>query len=142
MPTKTTPSSVGGAAPAPQTKSDHLARDYFLRSNGALVDADEPNAQQPAITLMVNSARFGDDKGFRALGRYYHAVQVTGIAGSDSIAIEGSLDGTTFVAAASAVSALIANGIVQFTGLFNFLRATRSSGTGTATNVYLLSAAA
>jgi hypothetical protein len=76
--------------------------------------------------------------GVPVYGRYYHAVQITALDGSDSFAIQGSLDGLNFVGITS-LTALAANGISQFTGLYKAIRAIRNSGTGVASQINLLS---
>lgn len=71
-------------------------------------------------------------------GRYYHAVQVSGIELADSLDIEGTLDGTAWEKI-TGQTGIIANGIRQFTGLFAKLRAVRTAGTGSATRAKLMS---
>lgn len=72
-------------------------------------------------------------------GRYYHAVHVLDLDGTDSWKIEGSLsyldEGWQTV---TGLGTLAANGISQFTGVYRQLRATKNSGTGVATKIILM----
>jgi hypothetical protein len=93
----------------------------LLAFNGSLT---HPNAKNPVDVS----------------GRYYHAVQVLGLDGADSFKLQGTLaykdEGWTDITGATA---LAANGITQFTGVFRQIRAQKNAGTGVATRVILMS---
>jgi hypothetical protein len=97
------------------------AENTYLAYNGSITHADVRN---PA----------------NVSGRYYHAVQILSLDGADSFKLQGTLaytdEGWTDITGATA---LAANGITQFTGVWRQIRAVKNSGTGTATRVILLS---
>ena len=71
-------------------------------------------------------------------GRYYYAVQSSGVTGGDQFEIETSLDGTNWVAAPSPVpNPIVTNGIYNFSGIFNYIRAVQIAGAGTGTLITL-----
>ena len=126
--------------PHPRTSLDILMRDDKLRRNPALFEPQAANNMLAARQLYNagGAGATGPQTPLNVTGRYYHAVQVTGIAGSDSFNIEGSLDGVNWNTVGSAIAA---NGITQFTGMFTYLRANKTAGTGTASIVTVLSMA-
>ena len=73
-------------------------------------------------------------------GRYFHAVQVLGLDGGDSFKLQGTLaykdEGWADITGATA---LTANGITQFTGVFRQIRAQKTAGAGTATRLIFMS---
>jgi hypothetical protein len=93
----------------------------LLAFNGSLT---HPNAKNPV----------------EVSGRYYHAVQVIGLDGADSFKLQGTLaykdEGWTDITGATA---LAANGITQFTGVYRQIRAQKNSGSGVATRLILMS---
>lgn len=123
---------------------DELDYEFKLRKNGGIF----PENQQPPSTYSKTTSP--NPPGYflwhngttrtnpvDVMGRYYHAVQLTGI-GSDSIQVEGTIDGVNWVSVGSALSS---NGISQFTGLFWQLRATKTGSSSATTVLTLLSVA-
>lgn len=95
---------------------------------------------------VASSAGDGLGDGVSVAGRLYHAIQVTGIAGSDVIDVQATLDavvgaGTVWAPIVAGLTGINANGIIQFTGVFSRIRAKRASGSGSATIVNLVSRA-
>jgi hypothetical protein len=116
----------------------NLERNFLLRADGSLW---EDNAAAVAVRQIAA------DEVIPVAGRRSHAVQVSGIASSDAWSIQGTLDGTTWVtikmtssSSAGAVTSVTSDDIFQFTGLFLFLRAHKTAGTGTS-KVWLMSGA-
>ena len=93
----------------------------LLAFNGSLT---HPNAKNPVDVS----------------GRYFHAVQIIGLDGADSFKLQGTLaykdEGWADITGATA---LVANGITQFTGVYRQIRGVKNSGTGVATRVILMS---
>lgn len=105
-----------------------------------------PFALMANSVVTASSAGDGNGDGVLVAGRLNHAVQVTAIAGSDTLNIEGTLDttvgsSTVWVPISAGLTSVVANGITQFTGVYGRIRARKLSGSGTATSVKLLSRA-
>ena len=95
------------------------------------------NTTQPLIVLF--DAITTDPATSDAYSRDFYglnAVQVTGADASNTVDIEGSLDGTNFVKIGSTLNA---EGITQISGFYRYLRAKRLTGDTTPMTVVLFS---
>jgi hypothetical protein len=129
---------LANPTPHPRTELSNLMRDEYLHRSPTVFEANAANVNVPARQLYNagGSGATGPQSMLNVVGRYYHSVQLSGVAGADSFNIEASLDGATWNTVGSAITA---NGITQFTGLFAFLRANKTAGTGTASVITVLS---
>lgn len=69
-------------------------------------------------------------------GCFDHTVQVSTLNGTDVIRVRASVNGVTFEQINATVDGLNANGIYLFQGSFKKLQFSKTSGTGTTTEVW------
>jgi hypothetical protein len=113
--------------------NDTLFRVYLLRALG-IIGTSEPNVPAgvyPAITAGVAAPVGGGSAGFLSGGN----AQVVGSTGTDVIEIEGSMDGKTWVALHTAISA---DGFYTWTGPVAYVRVVNTGPLNANLNVYLM----
>ena len=132
---------------------------FYARATGNLGAAANSSEATPyalpntTYPLVINSVQSdypnsdGDQNGRGALvqGRWYHGIQIDGTSDGDTYIIEGSIDRIKWYTITDTLgvvmTALAADGIHFFTGLYSYVRARRTSGGGTTTNINLVSRA-
>jgi hypothetical protein len=102
------------------------------------LDAD-PEAN---VYIVHNSSETGPiaKSPINVSGRFYHAIQVLDLNGSDSWKLQGTLshvsEGWTDI---TGLTTLTANGRTEFTGIWRQIRAVKNSGSGTTTKIIFMS---
>lgn len=125
---------------------DDLLLTAYQRICGLFGENPSSGVRPVPATLMhlsqpVANSQPQSDTGTLVAGRYYHAVQIKGTAAVDTVIVEGTINGTDWAAVAAGLAAASADGIIQFTGLWMFIRARRTAGAGVTTEVLLMSRA-
>lgn len=87
-----------------------------------------------AVVLMVAAGEPINQQPVGVSGMLYHAVQLKNVGGN-SYKVQGSLDGTNYVD----ISTISSDGVTQFTGLYEYIRVTKASGSGTTATMVLRS---